>query len=398
MVTELGTTTVETRRQPLPGTRSTHGSGGVRADPSRRGRAPLGWGGAWVLAVLLPFWLSEGQLSTATFIVIGAIGALGLGVLTGFAGQVSLGQAFFLGVGAYTAAVLGADHGWNAVLWIPAAGVVAAMFGALIGPTALRLRGLYLAIVTIGLVYIGQNVFTNATSLTGGPEGRALPTVHFANWLDFSAGNTLNLGGLTIDHNGLYYYLGLLLLSLSALFVWNLSRTRTGRAMQAVRERELAASVLGVNLARTKVTAFVISSFLAGVSGALYGSFISFAQPGDWSLTISIQYLAAIIVGGMGTVMGPILGSIVVFGLPDVIQNLSFVSQNGGGGLSATDFASIVYGVLIIVFLVVQPEGLMGLARRIPRRLGCSEGSMPEQRGDPPRRMTAATTKPEDQQ
>jgi branched-chain amino acid transport system permease protein len=338
---------------------------------SRHARSPrpgtpraVGWGAAWLIAVLLPFWLSEGQLSTASFIVIGAIGALGLGLLTGYAGQISLGTAFFLGVGAYTAAVLGGDHHWNAILWIPAAGVIAGLFGALVGPTALRLRGLYLAIVTIGLVYIGQNIFVNATSLTGGPEGRSLPVVHFANWLDFSPGNTLNLAGLTIDHNGLYYYLGLLILGISALFVWNLSRSRTGRAMQAIRDRELAASVIGVDPARTKITAFVISSFLAGVSGALYGSFISYAQPGDWSLALSIQYLAAIIVGGMGTVMGPVLGAIVVFGLADVIQNLSFISQNGSGGISAADFSAIVYGLIIIVFLVVEPKGLMGLGTR----------------------------------
>jgi branched-chain amino acid transport system permease protein len=330
----------------------------------------------WAVAVLLPFWLSAGQLSTATFVVIGAIGALGLGVVTGYAGQISLGHAFFLGVGAYTAAVLGADHHWNAILWIPAAGIVAAAFGALIGPTALRLRGLYLAIVTIGLVFIGQNVFLNATGLTGGPEGRSLPVVHFASWLDFSPGKSLNLGGLTIDHNGLYYYLGLLILALATLFVYNLSRSRTGRAMMAVRDRELAASVMGVNLARTKIGAFVISSFLAGISGALYGSFISFAQPGNWSLTLSIQYLAAIIVGGMGTVMGPVIGSIVVFALADVIQNLSFVSQNGSGGISAADFSAIVYGVLIVLFLVAEPSGLVGLgARFTPRRRGPGAGA-----------------------
>jgi branched-chain amino acid transport system permease protein len=336
----------------------------------------LGWGAGWALAVALPFWLSAGQLSTATFVVIGAIGATGLGLLTGYAGQISLGHAFFLGVGAYTAAVLGADHHWNAIFWIPAAGIIAAVFGAVIAPTALRLRGLYLAIVTIGIVFIGQNIFINATSLTGGPQGRSFPIVHFASWLDFSYGKTLNVGGLTIDHNGLYYYLGLLILVLSVLFVWNLSRSRTGRAMQAIRERELAASVMGIDLARTKVYAFVISSFLAGVSGALYGSFLSFAQPGDWSLTLSIQFLAAIIVGGMGTVMGPVLGSIVVFALADVIQNLSFVSQNGGGGISATDFSSIVYGVLIVTFLVVEPKGLMGLGARFgPRRQGPGSGA-----------------------
>ena len=323
------------------------------------------WGLAWVVAVILPFFISEGVLSTSTFVVIGATGALGLGVLTGYAGQVSLGHAFFLGVGAYTAAVLGGDHNWSAFLWIPAAGLIAAVFGALIGPTALRLRGLYLAIVTLGIVFIGQNVFLNTTGITGGPQGRSIPAVHFTNSLDFSYGKSMSVFGLTIDHNGLYYYLGLIILAVSVLFVWNLSRSRYGRAFQAIRERELAASVMGIDVARAKIWAFVISSFFAGISGALYGSFISYAQPTDWSLNLSIQFLAAIIIGGMGTVMGPVLGSIVVFALSDIIANLSFVSQSGSGGISAQDFSSIVYGVLIIGFLVIEPNGLMGLGARV---------------------------------
>jgi branched-chain amino acid transport system permease protein len=328
----------------------------------------IGWGAAWILALVIPFWLTPGQLSTATFVVIAAIGTLGLGVLTGFAGQISLGTAFFLGVGAYTGAVLGADHDITAAVWIPAAGIVAALCGALIGPTALRLRGLYLAIVTIGLVFIGQYLFINISSLSGGPEGRQFPAVKFGSSLDFSIGNQINIAGITFDHNGLYYYLGLFILMLSVLFVWNLSRTRMGRAMNAVRERELAASVMGIDLARTKIAAFVISSFLAGVSGALYGSYLSFAQPGDWSLLLSIQYLAAIIIGGMGTVMGPVIGAIVVFALADIIKGFSFISTSGTGGISSTDFSSIVYGLLIIVFLVVEPTGLMGLGARLTSR------------------------------
>jgi branched-chain amino acid transport system permease protein len=346
--------------------------------PSGAGRTPLAqamrspkvlaWGLAWVIAVILPFWLNEGPLSTATFVVIGAIGALGLGVLTGFAGQISLGHAFFLGVGAYTAAVLGGNHGWSAFFWIPAAGLIAAAFGALIGPSALRLKGLYLAIVTLGLVFIGVNVFQNTTGITGGPEGRSMPAVHFFSSLDFSFGKELNVGGLIIDRNGLYYYLGLIILALSVLFVWNLSRSRYGRAFRAIRERELAASVMGIDVARAKIWAFVISSFLAGICGALYGSFISFAEPTDWSLQLSIQFLAAIIIGGMGTVMGPVLGSIVVFALSDIIANLSFVSSNGSGGISPQDLSSIVYGVLIVGFLVVEPNGLMGLGARFSSR------------------------------
>ena len=294
-----------------------------------------------LVLLALPFQLGASALTTATFVVIAAIGATGLNVLTGYAGQISLGHAFFLAAGAYTGAKLGEDIGWSAALWIPAAGVVAGLFGALVGPIALRLSGLYLAIVTLALVFIGQHVFFNAESLTGGPQGRNFPPVFT---------DPLDLGGLLIDTNGLYYYLALALLAGATAWAWNVRRTRSGRAMVAVRERELAASVMGVDIRRVKVAAFTAAAFMAGVSGALYASYLSFAQPGEWSLLLSIQFVAAVIVGGMGTVAGPLLGAAVVFALPTFLKDLP-----------VSELSSIAYGLLIVVFLVLQPRGLVGL-------------------------------------
>jgi branched-chain amino acid transport system permease protein len=316
-----------------------------------------------LLALALPFQLGTSALTTATFVVIAAIGATGLNVLTGYAGQISLGHAFFIAVGAYTGAKLGEDAGWSAALWIPAAGVVAGVCGALVGPVALRLRGLYLAIVTLGLVFIGQHVFFNAESLTGGPQGRTFPPVVIGPF-DFSPGQVLQLGPLQIDHNGLYYFLALALLSAATAFAWNVRRSRSGRAMVAVREREIAAAVMGVDVRRVKIAAFTASAFLAGVSGALFASYLSFAQPGEWSLLLSIEFIAAVIVGGMGTVAGPILGSAVVFALPTVLERLPFLPEAGAGGVSVGDLSSIAYGLLIVVFLVLEPRGLVGLAER----------------------------------
>ncbi len=323
------------------------------------------WIALAVFSLVLPFLLGAGALSTAVFVVIAAIGAVGLNVLTGYAGQISLGHAFFLAIGAYTGAVLGGDHHVTAALWLPAAGIVAALFGALVGPIALRLRGLYLAVVTLGLVYIGQYLFYNLTGVTGGPPGRAFPAVAFGSSLNFAPGNQLQLAGLTIDSNQLYYFLALLILWLVVGFTFNLQRTRIGRAFQAVRERELAASVMGLDLARTKVAAFVVSSFLAGISGALFASYLSYVVPTQWDLLLSIQFVAAIIVGGMGTVLGPVLGSIVVFALPDAIQHLSFVNTNGSGGITSGDLSNIIYGILIIIFLVAEPRGNVGLSDRL---------------------------------
>jgi branched-chain amino acid transport system permease protein len=315
-----------------------------------------------IAAVVLPFGFDAFQLTTATFVLIAAIGTLGLNVLTGYTGQISLGHAFFLAVGAYTAAILGGDAHLSAAVWLPAAGVLAAVFGALIGPTALRLHGLYLAIVTLGLVYIGQHVWFNVASISGGPGGRSIPPVAFGPF-DFASGQQLTLGGLVIDHNGLYYYLALIILAAAMVYVWNLSRSRPGRAMQAVREREIAAAVMGVNLARTKMSAFVISSFLAGVSGALYASYLSFVTPGQWSVLLSVQYVAAIIVGGIGTVWGPVLGSAVIFALPSILQSL--IPQSSSGGLPIDDITSVAFGVLIIAFVVLEPRGVVGLGARI---------------------------------
>jgi branched-chain amino acid transport system permease protein len=320
-----------------------------------------------VIGLLLPFWVDEYWLSTLVFIVIAALGALGLEVLTGRTGQLSLGHAFFLSAGAYTGGLLGANLHMNAALWIPAAGVVAGVLGAITAPTASRLRGPYLAIVTIGLVYIGQDIATNVSTLSGGPGGRALPVPDLGP-LDFTKG--LTIGGLFINENGLYYYLGLVLLALGMLYVRNLGRSRLGRNMAAVRDRELAAAVLGVNVAWTKTTAFVVSSVMAGVAGALYGSFLGFVTPGQFDLLLSIQYVIIIVVGGMGSIWGPILGAIFVVGLPALLQNeVQSIPFLAGGtktsGIPVTDASAIVYGLLLIVFLLFEPRGVVGLASKV---------------------------------
>jgi branched-chain amino acid transport system permease protein len=319
------------------------------------------------IACLVPFAVDPYWQSTFVFVLIAAIGAVGLDVLTGRTGQISLGHAFFLGVGAYTCGFLGATHHLSAAIWIPAAGLVAAVLGGLVGPTALRLRGLYLGIVTIGLVFIGEHVFTNVTALTGGPGGESLPAPRFGS-LNFANGTTV--GGIEFTRDRLYYYLAMLLLAACLAYVHNVGRTHLGRRMSAVRERDLAAAVLGVDVARTKVTAFVVSSLMAGVGGALYGSFLGFVVPTQWDLTLSVQYVVMIVVGGMGSLWGPVLGALFVIGLPSLLQNVSsslpFLSNGlGKGVISVSDASAIVYGILLIVFLLAEPRGVVGLGHRL---------------------------------
>jgi branched-chain amino acid transport system permease protein len=325
------------------------------------------WLGVLVaVALAFPFLSGRFWLTVVNFAVIAAIGALGLNVLAGYTGQVSLGHAFFLGAGAYTAAYLGGDLHWPFVVWVPAAGVVAALFGALVGPTALRLKGLYLAIVTLGLVFVGNHIFNNLPRLTGGPVGRRIPAPALGG-LDFAAG--AQVGPVTLSRDQLYYFLVVALLAIAVLFVANVIRTRPGRAFRAVRDRELAAEIVGVGLARTKVSAFILSAFLAGVTGALLASYLSFVIPDYWDLLLSIEYVAMIIIGGVGTILGSLLGAAFIVALPRVIESVSdqipFLEHGAGsGGISVHDFNTILFGVLIIVFLVFEPDGLAGIYRR----------------------------------
>ena len=230
------------------------------------------WVGAiLVFAFLTPFFVQDSVLQTLALGFAFAIGALGLNIITGMAGQVSLGHAFFVGLGAYTAAAISGDPDGrtigfgitNILVWLPAAGLVAALAGVLVAPLATRLRGLYLAIVTLGLVFIGEHVFREWSDLTGGAGvGReaAIPELFgyvFNESSDF----------LTKDQN--LYLLMLVMLLLFALGARNLARSRVGRALAAVRDRDMAAEMMAINLPVTKTVAFGLSSFYAGCGGAL---------------------------------------------------------------------------------------------------------------------------------
>jgi branched-chain amino acid transport system permease protein len=357
-----------------------------------------------------PDFLASGDwLRLLSTVGIYAIGALGLNILTGLAGQVSLGHAFFMGLGAYTAAVLGSPAGplWGLGLpmwvWLPAAGVVAALVGVLVAPAAVRVRGLYLAIVTLGLVFIGEYLWRNLDFITGGSQsGRNHPTFAIRIWkeeeplIDFSADGTwfgfLNLSGQAKT------YLFILAVTIGfVLLAKNLQRTRVGRAFMSIRDRDIAAEVMGVNEFRYKTTAFAISSFFAGVAGALIASLVGRTIPETWNLFLSVQFIAIILIGGVGTVTGAILGTLFVIMLPRLVRDFTgwmegivesgdgllagildiFVSTETGDfglintsagvapGLGIDQLNLVIYGLLIILFLIFEPLGLYGIWLRI---------------------------------
>jgi branched-chain amino acid transport system permease protein len=330
-----------------------------------------GRSGKLALAGLVALWLIVPQLVTGDFPLsilnyagIAAIGAIGLNLLTGYTGQVSLGHAFFLGVGAYAAAQVGGELGLPLPLWLLAAAAIGGLIGALVGPFALRLRGNYLAIVTLGLVFLGEHLFRNLEGVTGGNSGTSVTAPTHVGVFDVQSATVL---GTAWSPNQAWFWVIWALVALVALVAKNIVRTRPGRAMQAVRDRDVAAEVIGVSLGRYKVGAFALSSALAAMAGALYGSYQQFVSPEEWSLFLSIQYIAIIIVGGVGTVFGSVLGALFLGGLPALIERYSesipgvATSASDDGFISVFSFNQAVFGLLIVLFLVFEPRGLAAI-------------------------------------
>ena len=329
---------------------------------------------AWLVVLiagwlLLPvFYTDEFWLSILNYAGIAAIGAIGLNLLTGYTGQVSLGHAFFIGAGAYFAGQVGGELGLPLILWLPAAGLFGAAIGALIGPFALRLRGNYLAIVTLGLVFLGEHLFRNLEGVTGGNSGASVTAEVSLGPLDF---NQLTVAGDEYLRNQSWFWLIWGLVLIFALLVKNIVRTRPGRALQAVRDRDVAAEVIGVELGRYKVWAFALSSGLAAMGGALYGAYQQFVSPDEFSLFLSIQYIAIIIVGGVGTIFGAVLGALFLGGLPAVIEQYSdsipgvAATASDDGFISVFTLNQAIFGLLIVVFLVFEPRGLAAMWLRL---------------------------------
>lgn len=348
-----------------------------------------------VAAVLLPFYLNtlpDGRSWLILFATAFAasIGAIGLNLVTGYAGQVSLGHAFFIGIGAYVgaalsnAAVRNADGSFELIgydldilIWLPLAGLAAAIAGILVAPVAFRLGGLYLALVTLGLVFLGEHIFRNWTSLTGGVgQGRSAAQLSLLGYR-FDVDSTIL--GYSISREHQIYLFILVVMVVMAFLAKNLVRSREGRAFAAVRDRDIAAEIIGVEVPRYKTKAFAVSSFYAGITGGLLFSITGFVEPTSFGLLLSIAYIAMVVIGGVASIAGSIMGAFLITLLPKLIDLsrlpdavdvvLGWVPGLGGGeigeALSTSQIERILFGVLIIVFLVFEPLGLYGIWIRI---------------------------------
>lgn len=349
-------------------------------DHSDRLRIMRSWWSRGFAAVLviayfaIPSMWSPATLDVLSLCAAYAIGAIGLNLLTGYTGQVSLGHAAFLGVGAYCASYLGHVHGWPFLAYLFVAGLLGLVLGALIGPFALRLRGNYLAVVTIGLVFLAEHIFKNWESVTGGGIGaRTNEAPMTIGPLDF---RDLHLLGKAYTGPQAFFWLSWGLVAVAALTAKNLVRSRPGRAMQAVRDRDLSAEVIGVDLARTKVGAFAVACSMASVAGVVYALLQKFVVPEELSgtrgLFLSITFVAIIIIGGVATIYGPILGALlVIYGQRFIADNadlaiLDPIVEGGDGGFLTTgELNRILFGLLIVIFLLVEPRGIAALWMRI---------------------------------
>ena len=312
---------------------------------------------AGLFFIVVPLAMHEYYLSIANLVWIAIIGALGLNILVGYTGQVSIGHGAFMSVGAYTAANLAVRLGSPWPINLLAGGLMAALIGAVVGIPSLRIKGLYLAIATLAGQLIIEWTINHVTFISGGVQASIeVPRLH--------------LGTMVLQsHRQMYYFL-LVFVVLAIVGTLNLMRTRVGRAFIAIRDQDIAAEIIGINIFRYKLLAFAISSFYAGVTGVLYTYFLGIANYEQFQLGVSIDYLAMIIIGGLGSVLGTIFGAAFVTLLPIVIR---YVMEAFGTLLfsPATVHNLIpalrltVFGALIIVFLVLEPEGLNRLWRNI---------------------------------
>jgi branched-chain amino acid transport system permease protein len=342
-------------------------------------------GGLVLFLLWLPQYAEGFWLQTGLFAMSAAIGAIGLTLLVGVTGQLSLAHAFYVAVGAYGYCYLAAGApplglssapggvGLPPVVAAIGAVVLAGIAGALFSPIAGRLRGIYLGLASLGLVFIGQHILFNAKGITGGFNGRdAQPMSLFG--FSFSDRHPADLIVFGVPYGQLerLWYLGLLLVAVSWWYARNIVRSRPGRAMHTVRDSEVAGAVMGVNVPVYKAAAFTVSSMYAGLAGVFLALAFGRIVPDSFGFLVSIDFLVMIVLGGLGSIGGAVVGALIVTALPHILNHyagsLPLVVEPGGEGLQPSDAARFLYGAAVVAMLIYAPYGFAGLARRLLRR------------------------------
>ncbi|GAA1758639.1 branched-chain amino acid ABC transporter permease [Nonomuraea bangladeshensis] len=337
---------------------------------------------ACVLAafVAVPFYLEGFWLQAGLFAMSAAVGAIGINLLTGATGQLSMGHAFFLAVGAYAYVYFAAEPTealGGLGLPTPLAAVLAVILsgaaGGLFSPIAGRLKGAYLGIATLALIFLGQHLLFNAGPVTGGFNGRAVPPLEL---FGFAFADTPELVVMDVPFGALerLWFLGGAVLLAAALFARGVLRGRPGRAMNTIRDHEIAAGVMGVPVARYRAGVFVLSSMYGGLAGVLLALVFQRTVPDYFGMLLSLDYLAMIVIGGLGSVGGAVIGAVFVSLLPQLLTRygdaLPLVAAPGSGdGVSPAEAARLLYGAAVVAVVLFLPGGLLGLLHSLRRRL-----------------------------
>jgi branched-chain amino acid transport system permease protein len=302
------------------------------------------WYGLLVLGLLLaPRLLGEYWLSQLTFVLIYAVIGLGLMLLSGYTGLFSIGQAAFMGVGAYAEAVL-TQAGWPFPLTLAMVTVLTAATGVAIGIPALRVKGIYLGIATLAFGFIVEEILARWESVTGGNAGMMVGSPGIGDW--------------KLTSVGAFYFLCLAVTVLATLFILNLLRTPIGRAFVAIRDSEVSAQSMGIHVARYKTLAFSISAALSGLGGALYAHKLQFLSPEQFGFVQSLDLLLLVVIGGLGSVHGAFLGSIFLISMPQLIALGKGYLPSAIG--DANGLQGLVYGVVLVAFVLFEPMGIHG--------------------------------------
>jgi branched-chain amino acid transport system permease protein len=302
---------------------------------------------------IFPLFSDRYIIYIVSLVLVAVIGSIGLNLLTGYTGQISIGHGAFLAIGAYSYTILFRNFGLPFWLSIIAAGGISGALGVMIGLPALRMKGLYLAMATLAFHFIIEQTIMNWEGLTGGYQGLDVPVA--------------SLGGLRFkDETSIYYLILFFAIALTFIGI-NIVRSKIGRAFMAIRDRDIAAEAIGISLTYYKLISFCISSIYGGIAGALMAICLGRISPYDFSLILAITYISMVIVGGLGSILGSILGAIAITLLPFGLSTCSDIIQPYYPAV-ATKFADIktlVYGLVIVVFLMWEPDGLAGRWRRI---------------------------------
>jgi branched-chain amino acid transport system permease protein len=307
----------------------------------------------FVFLLIFPFVANAYLLYMANMIGFAVIGAVGLNLLTGFTGQISLGHSAFIGVGAYTSAILITRCGFSFWVSLPIAGLVSALAGMIIGLPSFRVKGLYLCIATLASQFIFEFIFVHWESMTNGITGIHIPPPQ--------------IGSFKFATEKDFYWITLFFSFLAVGYARNLVRSRMGRAFVAIRDRDLSAEIIGINLLHYKLSSFAISSFYAGITGALWMSFLKVVTPEHFPFILSIQFLAMVIIGGMGSVLGSIFGAVFMTLVPEFLGYVTTVVKMQAPGYEQLfiPMKEVVFGGLIIIFLIFEPHGLAEIWNRV---------------------------------